>query len=138
VRRVRWWHEAVAYQVYTRSFADSDGDGVGDLRGLIAHLDHLAWLGVDALWLTPVMASPDADWGYDVSDYCAIHPALGNLADLDALLAAAHRRGLRVLLDLVPNHTSTEHHWFHRHPERYVWADPAVDGGPPNNWLSRR
>jgi glycosidase len=97
--------------------------GVGDFRGVIAHLDHLTWLGVDALWLTPVMPSPDADWGYDVSDYCEIHTTLGTLADLDALLSAAHRRGLRVLLDMVPNHTSIEHPWFRDHPERYVWAD---------------
>jgi alpha-glucosidase len=133
-----WWRHAVVYQVYPRSFADSNGDGIGDLRGLTDHLDHLVWLGVDALWLNPIMPSPDADWGYDVSDYRAVHPAVGSLADFDALLAAAHRCGLRVLLDLVPNHTSVEHPWF-RDPAKadwYVWADPAPDGGPPNNWLS--
>src|SRR5215207_9920846 len=132
-----WWRHAVVYQIYPRSFADSNDDGIGDLPGVIDHLDHLVWLGVDALWLNPIMPSPDADWGYDVSDYRAVHPAFGSLADFDALLAAAHRRGLRVLLDLVPNHTSVDHPWF-RDPAKedwYVWADPAPDGGPPNNWL---
>jgi alpha-glucosidase len=139
-----WWRDAIIYQIYPRSFADTDGDGVGDLRGVLERLDHVAWLGVDALWLTPVTPSPNADWGYDVSDYRAIHPALGTLDDLDALLEGAHARGLRVLLDLVPNHTSDQHPWFldarsgrtARHRDWYVWADPAPDGGPPNNWLS--
>jgi alpha-glucosidase len=131
-----WWRDAVVYQIYPRSFADSDGDGIGDLRGIAARLDHLRWLGVDALWLNPIMPSPNADWGYDISDYCAVHPELGTLADFDALLAAAHARGLRVLLDLVPNHTSDQHPWFREHRDWYVWADPRPDGGPPNNWLS--
>lgn len=133
-----WWREGVIYHVYVRSFADSNGDGIGDLPGVTAHLDHLAWLGVDAIWLSPVMRSPNADWGYDVADYCSIDPELGTLEDFDRLVAEAGRRGIRVLNDLVPNHTSDRHSWF-SDPERrnwYVWADPAPDGGPPNNWVS--
>lgn len=140
----RWWREGVLYQIYPRSFADADGDGIGDLRGVITRLDHLAWLGVRGVWLTPIMPSPNADWGYDVADYCAVDPALGTLEDLDALIAAAGERGIRVLLDLVPNHTSDEHPWFRAarcarddpHRDFYVWADGATDGGPPNNWIS--
>ena len=138
-----WWHGCVLYQVYVRSFADSDGDGYGDLRGLIDRLDHLEWLGVDGIWLSPTMPSPDADWGYDVSDYLGVHPDLGRLADLDELIGQAGRRGLAVLLDLVPNHTSSAHAWFvdavsgqdSAHRDYYVWADPAPGGGPPNNWI---
>lgn len=107
-----WWHGAVLYQLYARSWRDSGGDGIGDLRGVIERLDHLSWLGVDGIWLSPTMPSPDADWGYDVSDYTTVHPELGTLADLDELIAQAGRRGLRVLLDLVPNHTSSAHPWF--------------------------
>ncbi|HXQ90315.1 MAG TPA: alpha-amylase family glycosyl hydrolase [Acidimicrobiales bacterium] len=140
----RWWRGAVLYQVYVRSFADSDDDGVGDLRGLVRRLDHLAWLGVDALWLSPVTASPNADWGYDVADYCAVLPEYGTLADLDELIAAAGRVGIRVLLDLVPNHTSDQHAWFvesrssvdSARRDWYVWADPQPDGSAPNNWVS--
>jgi alpha-glucosidase len=139
-----WWREGVLYQIYPRSFADSDGDGTGDLRGIIARLDHLEWLGIDGVWLNPTMPSPNDDWGYDVADYCAVHPELGTLGDLDELVAEAGRRGIRVLLDLVPNHTSDRHAWFQdaltardaAHREHYVWADPAPGGGPPNNWLS--
>jgi alpha-glucosidase len=139
-----WSRSEILYQAYPRSCQDTDDDGVGDLRGVIERLDHLAWLGVGALWLNPITASPDREWGYDVSDYTAVHPELGTLADVDALLEAAHARGLRVLLDLVPNHTSDQHRWFREarssreSPLRdyYVWADPAADGGPPNNWLS--
>jgi alpha-glucosidase len=139
-----WWRDGVLYQIYPRSFADSDGDGVGDLRGILARLDHLEWLGIDGIWLNPTMPSPNEDWGYDVSDYRAVHPELGTLADLDALVAAAGERGIRVLLDLVPNHTSDRHAWFvdalggrdAAHRDYYVWADPAPGGGPPNNWLS--
>ncbi|HEX5956957.1 MAG TPA: alpha-amylase family glycosyl hydrolase [Solirubrobacterales bacterium] len=125
-----WWRDAVVYQIYPRSFQDSDGDGIGDLRGAIARLDHLEWLGVDALWLSPIYPSPLADSGYDVADHAAIDPVYGSLADFDELVARAHARGLRVLLDLVASHTSIEHPWFREHPDWYVWAD----GGPPNNW----
>ncbi|MBO0771698.1 MAG: alpha-amylase, partial [Actinobacteria bacterium] len=107
-----WWRGAVLYQVYVRSFRDTDGDGYGDLPGVTAGLDHLAWLGVDGIWLSPTMPSPDLDWGYDVSDYLGVHPELGTMADLDRLIAEAGRRGIRVLLDLVPNHTSDAHPWF--------------------------
>ena len=128
-----WWQDAVVYQIYPRSFQDSDGDGVGDLLGITQRLDHLSYLGVDALWLSPIYPSPLADFGYDVSDYTAVDRQLGTLDDLDALVAAAHGQGLRVLLDLVPSHTSIEHPWFREHPERYIWS--PVDG-PPNNWVA--
>ena len=128
-----WWQDAVVYQIYPRSFQDSDGDGVGDLRGIAQRLDYLAWLGVDAFWLSPIYPSPLADFGYDVSDYTAVDPVFGSLADLDALVREAHTRGLRVLLDLVPSHTSIEHPWFREHPDWYIWS--PVDG-PPNNWRS--
>ena len=139
-----WWRDGVLYQIYPRSFADSNGDGIGDLRGILARLDHLEWLGIDGIWLNPTFPSPNEDWGYDVSDYCEVHPDLGRLEDLDALIAAAGERGIRVLLDLVPNHTSDRHAWFvdalggrdARHRDYYVWADPKPDGGPPNNWES--
>jgi alpha-glucosidase len=125
-----WWENAVVYQVYPRSFQDSDGDGVGDLRGIAQRLDHLALLGVDALWLSPFYPSPMHDFGYDVSDYKGVDPVFGTLDDFDALVAAARERGLRVLLDLVPCHTSIEHPWFSEHPDWYIWADE------PNNWLA--
>jgi alpha-glucosidase len=139
-----WWESAVLYQIYPRSFADSDGDGIGDLRGVIDHLDHLAWLGVDGIWLSPITMSPNADWGYDVSDYCDVQPEYGSLADLDELIATSAGMGIRVLLDLVPNHTSDGHPWFvearrdRRDPRRswYVWADGGPEGEPPNNWVS--
>jgi alpha-glucosidase len=139
-----WWRRGVVYQIYPRSFMDASGDGVGDLRGIEARLDHLSWLGVDALWLSPCFPSPMADFGYDVADYCDVDPLFGTLADLDALIAAAHARGLRVLLDFVPNHTSDRHPWFvesrasRTSPKRgfYVWRDPKPDGSPPNNWRS--
>ena len=139
-----WWRDGVLYQVYPRSFADANGDGVGDLRGVIERLEHLAWLGVEGLWLNPTFPSPNADWGFDVSDYRDVHPDLGTLADLDELVAKAGERGIRVLLDLVPNHTSDAHPWFvearrgRDAPRRgyYVWRDPKPDGSPPNNWLS--
>src|SRR5437764_1253367 len=125
-----WWEQAVVYQIYPRSFQDSDGDGVGDLRGVTERLDHLAWLGVDALWLSPIYPSPLADFGYDVSDYTAIDPVFGSFRDFDELVADVHDRGLRVLLDVVPCHTSIEHPWFREHPDWYIWADR------PNNWMS--
>jgi alpha-glucosidase len=130
-----WWRDGLLYQVYPRSFADSDADGVGDLRGIVARLDHLAWLGVDGLWLNPTFPSPNADWGFDVSDYRGVHPELGTLEDLDELVARAGERDIRVLLDLVPNHTSDEHPWFRERREFYVWRE-GRDGGPPNNWKS--
>lgn len=139
-----WWRDAVLYQVYPRSFQDSNGDGVGDLNGVTARLDHLRWLGVDAIWLSPTFPSPNRDWGYDVSDYLGVHPQLGTAADLERLIAEAGRRRIRVLLDLVPNHTSDQHEWFRdsrssrgsRHRDWYVWRDPRPDGSPPNNWRS--
>ena len=130
-----WWRDAVVYQIYPRSFQDSDGDGVGDLRGIRSRLDHLVELGVDALWLSPIYPSPLADFGYDVSDYTAVDPAYGSLEDFDVLLAAAHERGLKLLLDIVPCHTSIEHPWFREHPDWYIWAD-GREGGPPNNWAA--
>jgi alpha-glucosidase len=138
-----WWH-GVLYHVYLRSFADSDGDGVGDLRGLIARLDHLAWLGVDGVWVSPVMPSPNEDWGYDIADYCGVDPAYGTLDDVDELVAQAGARGMRVVFDLVPNHSSDRHPWFvasrssRDDPKRdwYIWRDPKPDGSTPNNWVS--
>ncbi len=125
-----WWQDAVIYQIYPRSFQDSDGDGVGDLRGIEQRLDHLAWLGVDALWLSPIYPSPMHDFGYDVADYKGVDPVFGSLDDFDSLVAAARERGLRVLMDVVPCHTSIEHPWFREHPDWYIWADS------PNNWVA--
>ena len=131
------WHSTgIIYQIYPRSFADSNGDGIGDLNGITGRLDYLADLGVDAIWLSPVYPSPDVDFGYDVSDYCAIDPRYGTLADFDRLLDEAHARGIRVILDLVLNHTSDQHPWFvesrssRDNPKRdwYLWADPAPGG----------
>jgi alpha-glucosidase len=139
-----WWKHGVIYQVYPRSFQDSDGDGVGDLAGVAARLEYLAWLGVDAVWLSPFYPSPMVDFGYDVADYCGVDPIFGTLADFDALLAKAHALDLKVLLDLVPNHTSDQHPWFIESRsgresgkrDWYIWRDPAPGGGPPNNWIS--
>ncbi len=139
-----WWRSGVLYQVYPRSFADSDGDGVGDLGGVIQHLDHLAWLGVDAIWMNPIHPSPNADWGYDVADYLSVDPAYGDLETFDRLVSACEAHGIHVILDLVPNHTSDRHPWFidarsnrsSRHRDWYVWADGGADGSPPNNWPS--
>jgi alpha-glucosidase len=125
-----WPDQPVVYQIYPRSFQDSDGDGVGDLNGIHSRLDHLVELGVDALWLSPVYPSPLADFGYDVSDYTAVDPLYGTLADFDALVQAAHERGLKLLLDVVPCHTSIENPWFAEHPDWYIWADQ------PNNWVA--
>lgn len=140
----RWWQRGIIYQIYPRSFQDSNGDGIGDLPGIISRLDYVRWLGVDAIWISPIFPSPMADFGYDVSDYRDIHPLFGTLDDFDELLEEAHGRGLRVILDFVPNHTSDQHPWFlesrssRDNPKRdwYIWRDPAPDGGPPNNWLS--
>ena len=139
-----WWQRAVFYQVYPRSFADTDGDGVGDLAGIRAHLADLVWLGVDALWISPFFRSPMADFGYDVSDYCDVDPLFGDLATFDALVAEAHALGLRVVIDWVPNHSSDRHPWFvdaassrhSGHRSWYVWRDPKPDGSPPNNWVA--
>jgi alpha-glucosidase len=125
-----WWDNAVVYQVYPRSFQDSDGDGIGDLPGIERRLDHLAWLGVDALWLSPIYPSPMHDFGYDVADYKGVDPVFGSLDDFDSLVSAARGLGLRVLMDVVPCHTSIEHPWFGEHPDWYIWADR------PNNWMS--
>jgi len=139
-----WWRHGVVYQVYPRSFFDTDGDGVGDLAGIAAKLGHLQALGVDAVWISPFYPSPMRDFGYDVTDHRAVDPLFGTLDDFDRLLAAAHARGIRVVLDFIPNHTSDLHPWFaesrasRESPRRdgYVWRDPAPGGGPPNNWLS--
>ena len=112
VTGVPWWQTAVVYQIYPRSFLDTNGDGVGDLEGIRRRLDHLVWLGVDALWISPFFRSPMKDYGYDVSDYCDVDPLFGTLADFDRLLAEAHARGLRVIIDWVPNHTTDQHPWF--------------------------
>ncbi len=131
-----WWRDAVVYEVYVRSFADSDGDGVGDLDGVRAHLPHLVSLGVDALWLTPFYRSPMADGGYDVADPTDVDPLFGDLAAFDALLAEAHRLGLRVLVDVVPNHVSVEHRWFREgRRDRFLFRE-GREGGPPNDWRS--
>lgn len=140
----RWWQHGIIYQVYPRSFQDSNGDGIGDLEGIGRRLDYLCWLGVDAVWISPIFPSPMVDFGYDIADYCGIDPIFGTLADFDRLLAEAHARGLKVILDFVPNHTSDRHPWFQEsrscrsNPKRnwYIWRDPAPDGGPPNNWLA--
>ncbi len=139
-----WARDAVGYEVYIKSFADADGDGVGDLPGLLARLDHLAALGVDLVWVTPFYPSPMHDEGYDVADYTGVEPVYGSLGDVDALVAAVHERGMRLLIDLVPNHSSSEHPWFlaarssreDPHRDFYIWRDPAPGGGPPNNWVS--
>ena len=139
-----WWQRGVMYQIYPRSFYDTDGNGTGDLRGITQSLDYLTWLGVDALWISPVYPSPMTDFGYDISDYCNIDPLFGNLADMDALVREAHARDLKIILDYVPNHTSDQHPWFvesrqaRTSPKRnwYIWHEPAADGAPPNNWLS--
>jgi alpha-glucosidase len=146
---MEWWREAVFYEIYVRSFQDSNGDGVGDLSGIIDRLDYLndgtpRSLGVDALWLTPINPSPMFDFGYDVSDYRGIDPLFGSLRDFDRLIAEAHRRNIRIILDLVPNHTSHLHSWFQAsrrsrtdaQRDWYIWRDPGADGGYPNNWVS--
>ena len=139
-----WWQHGVFYQIYPRSFQDFNADGVGDIRGIIDRLPYLLTLGIDAIWLSPIFPSPMADFGYDISDYTGVDPLFGTMADLEALLNSAHAADLKVILDLVPNHTSDQHPWFvesrssRETPKRdwYIWRDPAPDGGPPNNWLS--
>jgi len=139
-----WWQRGVIYQIYPRSFRDSNADGIGDLRGITEKLEYCAGLGVDALWLSPIYPSPMADFGYDVADYAGVAPMFGTLGDFDALLQQTTQRGMKIILDFVPNHTSNQHPWFtasrssRSDPKRdwYLWHDPAPDGGPPNNWLS--
>jgi len=139
-----WWRGGVIYQIYPRSFQDSNGDGIGDLPGITQRLPYIASLGVDAIWISPFFTSPMKDFGYDVSDYCDVDPMFGTLADFDALMDRAHSLGLRVMIDLVLSHTSDQHPWFvesrqsrnNPRADWYVWADPKPDGGPPNNWLS--
>jgi len=141
---VNWWQAGIIYQIYPRSFQDTNEDGVGDIQGVIRRLPYLVELGVDAIWLSPIFTSPMADFGYDIADYTDVDPLFGSLADLDNLIDAAHRCQLKLILDLVPNHTSDQHPWFREskssrdHPKRdwYIWRDPRPDGGPPNNWLS--
>ena len=138
----RWWERGIIYQIYPRSFMDSNGDGVGDLDGIRQKLDYLEWLGVDVIWISPIFPSPMADFGYDVSNYIDIDPMFGTLAECDALLADVHARGMKLLLDYVPNHTSDRHPWFadsrssRKSAKRdwYIWRDPLPGGGPPNNW----
>jgi alpha-glucosidase len=142
--RAAWWQAGVIYQIYPRSFMDSDGDGVGDLEGIRSRLDYLGWLGADAIWISPIYPSPMADFGYDVSEFCDIDPRFGTLASFDALVRDAHDRGIKVILDYVPNHTSDRHPWFldarrsreSRKRDFYIWHDGKPDGEPPNNWLS--
>jgi alpha-glucosidase len=139
-----WWQTGILYEIYPRSFQDSNGDGIGDLKGIMQRLDYLADLGIKGVWIAPFYPSPMADFGYDIADYCNVDPIFGTLADFDALLAAIHQRGLKLILDFVPNHTSDQHPWFLEsrssltNPKRdwYLWRDPAPDGGPPNNWMS--
>ena len=139
-----WWRGAIIYQVYPRSFQDTNGDGVGDLRGIADRLDYIAGLGADAIWISPFFKSPMKDFGYDVSDYCAVDGLFGTIEDFDHLIAEAHARGIRVLIDQVLSHTSDQHPWFkesrsskdNARADWYVWADAKPDGNPPNNWLS--
>jgi alpha-glucosidase len=139
-----WWQTGIIYQVYPRSFQDSNGDGVGDLEGIVQRLDYLKWLGITAIWISPVYPSPMADFGYDISDYTGIHPLFGSMADFDNLLQQAHQRDIKIILDIVPNHTSDLHPWFlesrssidNTKRDWYIWKDALEDGSPPNNWLS--
>src|SRR5438105_4258450 len=139
----RWWQRGVVYQIYPRSFMDSNGDGTGDLPGITSRLDYLEWLGVDAIWISPIFPSPMADFGYDVSNYTDVEPLFGSLSDFDRLVDEAHRHDMRIILDYVPNHTSDQHPWFlesraSRDSARrdwHMWRDARPDGGPPNNWL---
>ena len=139
-----WWRGAVIYQIYPRSFMDSNGDGIGDLKGITSKLEYISDLGVDGIWLSPFFTSPMEDFGYDVSDYCDVDPIFGTLADFDALVEKAHQLGLKVMIDQVLSHCSDQHPWFQESrkdrandkADWFVWADPRADGTPPNNWLS--
>jgi alpha-glucosidase len=144
MRLAAWWQYGILYEVYPRSFQDANGDGIGDLQGITQRLDYLVGLGIKGLWIAPFYPSPMADFGYDISDYCNVDPIFGKLADFDQLLRGIHNRGLKLILDFVPNHTSDQHPWFvesrsslnNAKRDWYLWRDPAPDGGPPNNWLS--
>ncbi|GEQ96385.1 hypothetical protein JCM17844_00220 [Iodidimonas gelatinilytica] len=139
-----WWRGAVIYQIYPRSFKDASGDGIGDLKGILEHLDHIADLGVDGIWISPFFTSPMRDYGYDIADYCNVDPIFGTLEDFDAVLEKAHQLGLKLIIDQVYSHSSDQHSWFmesrssRTNPKAdwYVWADPKADGSPPNNWQS--
>jgi len=142
--QLHWWQQGVIYQIYPRSFKDSNGDGIGDLQGIITQLDYLTWLGVNAIWISPFYPSPMADFGYDIADYCNVDPIFGDLGIFEKLLEQAHRRDLKVIIDFVPNHTSDEHPWsvesrssrINSKRQWYIWRDPRLDGGAPNNWES--
>ncbi|THU32971.1 alpha-amylase [Niastella caeni] len=139
-----WWQQDVIYQIYPRSFQDTNGDGIGDLKGIIQKLDYLSWLGIDVIWLSPVYPSPMKDFGYDISNYTDVHPVFGSMEDFELLVARIHALGMKLILDLVPNHTSDEHPWFiesrssrdNAKRNWYIWVDPREDGSAPNNWLS--
>jgi trehalose-6-phosphate hydrolase len=140
-----WWKKSVVYQIYPKSFKDTTGNGIGDLQGIIEKLDYLKTLGIDVIWLTPIYASPQRDNGYDISDYFSVHQDYGTMADFERLLAEAHQRGIKVIMDMVVNHTSTDHEWFqqarsskeNRYRHFYIWKDPKPDGSPPTNWTSK-
>lgn len=144
VAQTDWWKHAIIYELYPRSFADSDNDGIGDIKGIIGHLDYLADLGIDAIWMTPIFPSPQADFGYDVADYDAVDPQFGTVADVDTLIARGKAQGVKLILDFVINHSSDQHSWFRQSRTRrdnpyrdfYIWRDPRPDGSPPNNWSS--
>ena len=145
IQGIDWKKTAVVYQIYPRSFADSDGDGLGDIPGIISKLDHIAALGCDVIWLTPVYDSPQNDNGYDIRNYHEVYPPFGTMADLERLLEEAHARGVKLVMDMVVNHCSTEHEWFvqarssrdNPYRDYFIWKDPAPDGGPPTNWVSK-
>ena len=145
LRAFAWWQTGVIYQVYPRSFQDTDGDGVGDLKGIRARLPHLIALGIDAIWISPIFPSPMRDFGYDISDYCDVSALFGSLSDFDRLLSTAHSAGIKIILDFVPNHTSDQHPWFldsrssrsSSKRDWYLWRDGKSDGSPPNNWDSQ-
>jgi alpha-glucosidase len=144
IDKLSWWQTGIIYEVYVRSFQDTNGDGIGDLGGLLQRMDYLQWLGIDVLWIPPVYKSPQLEFGYDIADFTSIDPLFGTLEQFDQLLQEAHQRKMRVVLDIAPNHTSSHHAWFQEsrtsrdNPKRdwYIWRDPAPDGGPPNNWVS--
>ena len=137
-----WWRDGIIYQIYPRSFADSNADGIGDLPGIISKLDYLQELGIDAIWLSPIYPSPDVDYGYDVADYTAIDPKFGTMQDFEELVKKAKKHGIHIIMDLVLNHTSDQHPWFleskksrdNSFHDWYLWRDPKPDGSPPNNW----